>query len=106
MLRKYQEVSYLHAKKISNTIITTTKIVPSPTGELSFNKKSFPPGLYKFSDSTEEQESSSWSNRIHGNMLHLEQKESGVIDVKDSDDLYEIVPMTYFKWPKKVIATL
>ena len=54
VLRKYQEVSYLHAKKISNIIITVTKIVPSPTGELSLNKKIFPPGLYKFSD-TEEQ---------------------------------------------------
>ena len=36
-------------------------------------------------------------DQIHGNMLHLEQNESGVIDVKDSDDLYEIVPMNYFK---------
>ena len=80
VLRKYQEVSYLHAKKISIIIITVTKIVPSPTGELSFNKKRFPPGLYKFSDTAEEQESSSWSNRIHGNMLHLEQEESCVID--------------------------
>ena len=41
-------VSYLHAKKISNSIITVTKIIPSPTGELSLKKKSFPPGLYKY----------------------------------------------------------
>ena len=52
------DIAYLLSMKISNIIITVTKIVPSPTGELSLNKKIFPPGLYKFSD-TEEQGSSS-----------------------------------------------
>ena len=101
MLRKYQEVSYLHAKKISNIIITVTKIVPSPTGELSLNKKIFPPGLYKFSDTA-------WRTRIFimikSNLWkHVASQARGVMchwSMSKTVVTYDKVSMTYFKWPK------
>ena len=101
VLRKYQEVSYLHAKKISIIIITVTKIVPSPTGELSFNKKRFPPGLYKFSDDND------WRTRIFimiksNPWKHVASRAKGVMChwCQMTVITYDTVPMTHAEWPQ------
>ena len=88
-------------KRYLHNILTVTKI-PSPTGKLSLVARIARIAFCQVStNSLALKKNLHHDDQIqtHGNMLHLE-LESGVNDFKDSKYLYDIVSMTYFKWPQ------